>query len=140
MIAVAGWEHFSHVADVGLHGWGPTLASAFAQAAKALTAIVTTEPISESSSLEIECTAPDRELLLVEWLNSLIYEMATRRMLFGRFDVSCNDVALQARVFGETVDVARHQPVVEVKGATLTELAVEWSEDGCWHARCVVDV
>ena len=34
------------------------------------------------------CEAPDDELLLVDWLNALIYEMATRHMLFGRFAVS----------------------------------------------------
>lgn len=77
----AGWEQFSHTADIGVHGWGSTLSSAFEQAAKALTAIVTTGPISQSGSFEIECRAPDRELLLVEWLY----------------------VALKARVFGETL-------------------------------------
>ena len=37
----ASWEHFHHVADVGIRGIGPTLGSAFEQAAKAMTAAVT---------------------------------------------------------------------------------------------------
>jgi SHS2 domain-containing protein len=37
------------------------------------------------------------------------------------------------------VDPVRHQPAVEVKGATCTGLSVT-CENGLWHARCVVDV
>jgi SHS2 domain-containing protein len=43
-------------------------------------------------------------------------------------------------VHGEPVDVARHTPAVEVKGATLTELAVRQEADGTWVAQCVLDV
>ena len=32
------------------------------------------------------------------------------------------------------------QVAVEVKGATYTELEVRRLRDGCWRARCVVDV
>jgi len=36
--------------------------------------------------------------------------------------------------------VARHQPTVEVKGATYTELKVAQDALGQWVAQCVVDV
>ena len=68
------------------------------------------------------------------------YEMATRRMLFVRFEVAIDGEALTGRAWGEPIDVARHQPTVEVKGATFTELRVWQSSDGQWHAQCVVDV
>jgi SHS2 domain-containing protein len=73
-------------------------------------------------------------------LNALIYEMATRHMLFARFEVKIRGDVLKARVWGEAIDVARHQPTVEIKGATFTELRVWRSGDGLWHAQCVVDV
>jgi SHS2 domain-containing protein len=38
------------------------------------------------------------------------------------------------------VDVARHQPAVEIKGATYTELKVGRTDNGLWFAQCVVDV
>ena len=82
---------------------------------------------------------PD-ELLLVDWLNALVYEMATRRMLFSRFVVRLNGHTLHATAWGEPVEVARHQPAVEVKGATYTELAVKQDEEGRWIAQCDVDV
>jgi tRNA nucleotidyltransferase (CCA-adding enzyme) len=38
------------------------------------------------------------------------------------------------------VRVERHQPAVEVKGATYTALKVARDEQGRWVAQCVVDV
>ena len=40
----------------------------------------------------------------------------------------------------EEIDIARHQPTVEVKGATYTELKVVQETDANWLAQCVVDV
>jgi len=89
----------------------------------------------------IHCQAPDDELLLVEWLNALVYEMATRRMLFARFDVKITDVReLTATAWGEPIDVRRHHPAVEVKGATMTALRVARDPDGTWLAQTVLDV
>jgi tRNA nucleotidyltransferase (CCA-adding enzyme) len=79
-------------------------------------------------------------LLLVDWLNALILEMAARHMLFSRFEVSLDGHRLHATAWGEAVDVEKHQPAVEIKGATYTELKVNKGESGEWLAQCVVDV
>ncbi len=135
------WEHFSHVADIGIRGYGKTLGQAFAQAALALTAAVTDlESVGTAERVSVECTAPDPELLLAEWLNMIVYEMATRKMLFSRFDLSIRRDQLRAEIWGEAVERERHQPAVEVKGATYTELSVSQAEDGTWVAQCVIDV
>lgn len=135
-----GWEHFPHASDVGVRGYGRTLEQSFEQAAYALTAVVC-EPsdVKALEPVEIECEAPDPELLLVDWLNALIYEMATRGMLFSRFKVRLEGPQLKAKAWGESVDRERHQPAVEVKGATYTELKVS-QQDGRWTAQCVLDV
>ncbi len=137
----AKWSHFPHEADIGVRGEGTTLAEAFAAAAEAMTAVIT-EPhsVAQRNAIPIMCQASDPELLLVDWLNSLIYEMATRHMLFSRFEVSIEGEQLSATVWGETVDVKRHQPTVEVKGATYTALEVRQLANGRWLAQCVVDV
>ena len=142
----ARWEHFRHGADIGVRGLGPTREQAFEQAALALAAVVVDPArVGSAFSVEIACAAPDAELLLVDFLNALVYQMATRRLLFGRVEVTMHepgpdDLRLQARAFGETIDVARHEPAVEVKGATMTALAVARQPDGGWLAQCVVDV
>jgi len=138
---VAAWEHFEHGADIGVRGIGATLAEAFEQAALALTAVLTDPAgVIPRTSVGIRCAAPDDEVLLVDWLNALVYEMATRRMLFGRFGVTIEGRALAGEARGEPVDVARHRPAVEVKGATYTALSVARRADGNWVAQCVVDV
>ena len=76
---------------------------------------------------------------LVE-LNAVVFEMATRHVLFGRFQVGIDGVRLEAEAWGEPVSQTRHQPAVEVKGATYTALSVQQAPDGQWQARCVVDV
>jgi SHS2 domain-containing protein len=136
----AAWEHFPHDADVGVRGFGATPAEAFEQAALALTAVVTAAHVEPRSSVEIRCAAPDLELLFVDLLNAIIYEMAVRSMLFGRFDVRIEGTALTATLWGEPVDVARHAPACEPKGATYTALRVGKDAEGLWSAACVVDV
>jgi len=137
----ASWEHFYHMADIGVRGRGATLAQAFEQVAMAMTAVITEpERIRPQQAINLECTAPDQELLLVDWLNALVYEMATRRMLFSRFEVTLQDQRLTGRAWGEKIDIARHEPTVEIKGATYTELKVRQQADGSWLAQCVVDV
>lgn len=134
-------ELFPHGADVGVRGIGPTRAAAFEQAALALTMAVTDpQRVASREAVDIACQAPDDAFLLLDWLNALIYEMAMRHLLFGRFAVSIDDHRLCGQAWGEPVDRARHMPAVEPKGATLTALKVEMRDDGAWIAQCIVDV
>ena len=134
------WEHFPHDADAGLVGIGPTKAEAFRQTALALTAVVTDlSSVRSVAAVPLVCSAPSDEMLLVEWLNSLVFEMAVRSMLFGDFSVEISDGELRATAWGEPVDPDRHEPAVEIKGATLTALRVAPVAGG-WRAQCVVDV
>jgi SHS2 domain-containing protein len=137
----SGWEHLEHGADIGVRGYGASLAEAFTQAALAMSAIVTDlDRIDAVESVDVACEAAEFDLLLVDWLNEIVYQMATRNMLFGRYDLRIEDHRLRARLYGETVDPGRHQPAVEIKGATFTELAVYRSDAGNWVAQCIVDV
>jgi tRNA nucleotidyltransferase (CCA-adding enzyme) len=135
------WEHFAHGADIGVRGVGPTKPAAFEQIALALTGVVTDPAaVRPLVAVPISCEAPTDDLLLVDWLNALVYEMATRRMLFSAFVVEIDGSRLAATAWGEGVDLARHQPAVEVKGASYTALDVRRLNDGHWLVQCVVDV
>ena len=139
-MAERGWTHFEHGADIGVRGFGPTIEAAFEEAARALTAVlVDPDEVSPTSSVDIACAAPDDEILLVDWLNAVIFEMAARGMVFGAFEVHISEGRLTATARGEPVDRSRHAPAVEVKGATFTELRVA-EREGSWIAQCVVDV
>ena len=135
------WEHFPHEADIGVRGRGESPDIAFEQAALGLTAVVTDPAlVRNDQQVAISCEAPNLDVLLVDWLNTLIYEMTTRSVLFGRFRVKIDGLRLSAQAEGEAVDRQRHEPVVEPKGATFTELRVNRDEEGQWVAQCVVDV
>lgn len=141
MEAVRHWEHFPHGADIGLRGFGRTQDEAFEAIAVAATAVLTPPGnVRPDEVVAIEVTGPDPELLLVNWLNAIIYEMATRAMIFGRYRVQIDGWNLKGEAFGEPLDTVRHEPAVEIKGATLTALKVARTGDGNWVAQCVVDV
>ena len=124
-----------------MHGYGRTAAAAFEQIALAMTgAVVDPERVRPERTVELRCRAPDSEVLLVDWLNALIFEMATKKMLFSRFVVAIEEDNLRGQAWGEPIDFFRHELIVEVKGATFTELKVGEEPDGRWVAQCVVDV
>jgi SHS2 domain-containing protein len=136
----SGWEHFAHDADMGIRGYGMSKSRAFEQAATAMTALICDpDRVRPESAVSISCEAPDDELLLTEWLNQLVYEMAVRKMLFSRFEVHIDRTHLEGVAWGESIDPKRHHPAVEVKGATYTGLRVA-CERGTWLAQTVVDV
>jgi len=135
------WEHFSHAADIGVRGFGASKESAFEQAARAAIAVIADlATVGGEERITVECEAPDDELLLVDWLNAVVFEIATRKMLFNRFKVQIDGPRLHAELWGEKIDVDRHQPCVEIKGATCTEARVFQDKDKGWVAQCVVDV
>lgn len=138
---VQDWALYPHEADIGVRGYGDDPAEAFANAARALTSAIT--PLTQIKPREVvkfSCEAPDLEILFVDWLNAVIYEMSTRKMLFRSFELSTQGSRLNATLTGEPVDLERHAPNVEAKGATFTGLTVKKEPDGRWVAECIVDV
>jgi SHS2 domain-containing protein len=135
------WEHFDHDADMGIRGMAPTLAGSFEQAALALTAVITDpDNVGKTRTISIKCQAPDNELLFLDWINELIYQMSTQSLIFSRYEVKIEQGELTAMASGEPVDRQKHQPAVEIKGATFTELRVYRNEEAMWVAQCIVDV
>jgi SHS2 domain-containing protein len=126
---------------MGVRGFGATPGEAFEAAALAMTEIVT-DPAEVRPDVRVEfrAEAADLELLFYDFLNALIYRMSVDGLVFGRFALRLDGPRLLVEAWGEQVDRARHQPAVEVKGATFTELAVRQQSDGRWIAQCVLDI
>lgn len=141
LLVMPEWEHFEHKGDIGIQGKGSTAEEAFEMAALAMTAVITKpELIDLKETVLVNCSAPDLELLLVEWLNAVLYQMDVKKMLFGKFKVKIEGENLTGDCIGEPISTDKHQPAVEVKAATYCQLKVEKLPDGTWIARCVVDV
>lgn len=134
------WEHFHHQADIGIRGIGGSIEESFEEAAVSMIAVMCDpKTIEAKEQIQINCEGSDKELLLADWLNSIIYEMAIRNMLLGKFEVHIDAEKLSGKAWGEMVNEKRHELVVEVKAATYSQLAVE-KKCGKWTAQCIVDV
>jgi SHS2 domain-containing protein len=121
------FEIVDHTADVGIRAYGASINQAFANAAKALFSLITElDNVDEVLHRDIELVAPDRESLLVEWLNELIYLFDTENIIFKRFDITqLNSTRLKARGYGEKVDSSKHKLKIGVKAATYHMLKVD---------------
>ena len=134
------WEHYSHTADMGIRGFGESMEEAFESAALAMVAVnVDLEKIKHEEKVTIICSEDDIELLFIAWLNNLLYEMVTRKMFFGKFQVNIKDGQLTGFAWGEKIDLKRHEPGVEIKGISYSDLKVI-HENGKWTAQCIVDI
>lgn len=121
------FEIIDHTADVGIRAYGADMKQAFANAAKALFSLIAElDNVQEVVHRDIELTAPDRESLLVEWLNELIYLFDVENIIFKRFDIiTLTNTKLKARSYGEKVDKSKHNLKTGVKAATYHMLKIE---------------
>ena len=134
------WEHFSHPLGTGVRGFGRDLHESFDMAAHALMALVLVDPkaIQNKQSIQIRCESMDLDLLFSDWLNTLIYEMSQRKMVFGRFEIQVSGINITGVAWGEFFDPSRHQIKGPIQGAGFTELQVE-ELPGEVRVQCVLN-
>ena len=140
------FEYKDHPGEAWLVGIGDTLAEAFAEGAKALFQLmVEVERIDSQISTEIDVQSDRLDTLYVAWLNALIVRKDADGLVYGRFDpleiheIDGDEYRLTATAWGEPLDPERHDPKVDVKAATYSELRCERTKRG-YEAECVVDL
>jgi SHS2 domain-containing protein len=135
------FEFIDHTADIGITAYGADMKQIFANAARGLFSIITNlDNVASTKKLDIQVIAPDREALLLQWLNELIYLFETRKMLFSRFEITViTDTELKAKAFGEKINLKKHELKTQVKATTYHMLKIEQNELG-WTAQVIFDV
>jgi SHS2 domain-containing protein len=135
------YETFEHTADLGLRVRAPDLNTLFAEAAQALFAAVVEDPsmVEPRERFDVHLPADDREYLLFDWLNKLLFRFDTEHLLFSRFTVCVDEGGLAGTAWGEPLDRSRHALSHEVKAITYHGLKVEPAEGG-WLAEVIVDI
>jgi SHS2 domain-containing protein len=123
-------------------GAGPE--QVFAAAAEALLAATVEEPtaVAEREEQRLSFEEPDLELLLLRFLNELVFLRDARGLLLHprRIRIDRGPAArLDAELWGERLDPARHRLGTEVKAATAHGLRVAPAEAG-WEACVTLDV
>ena len=82
------WDNFEDARGAGVVGVGATLAGAFGEAGRAITALVTDlADVTPRDDIEIKVRGGTQEELLSGWLEAVIREMDRRQMLFADFEV-----------------------------------------------------
>lgn len=136
-----GWEHFEVEADVGVRAWGPSRATAFAEAALGVLALVVDpESVDARETREVRAQADAPETLLVAWVDECLYVHEIEGFVARQVEVTeCSDSVVHGRLLGEPLDPGRHRLGTVVKAATLHGVSVTGG-DGRHEVRVVVDV
>jgi SHS2 domain-containing protein len=135
------YETFEHTADLGLRARAAELDTLFAEAGLALMSAIVdnVSAIEPREKIEVHLEGTDREYLLFDWLNELLYRFDTRHLVCCKFEVRMTDTGLDAVAWGESLDPERHGLGHEVKAITYHGLKVEQTADG-WLAEVIVDI
>jgi SHS2 domain-containing protein len=134
-------ETFEHTADLGLRVRAASEEELFAEAARGLFSMIVPEleTVQPTETREFVIVGGDRDYLLFDWLNELLYVFDTERLLLSQFDVRLTGEGLTATARGEPYDAQRHRLDHEVKAITYHGLRVEQDADG-WLAEVIVDI
>ena len=135
------FEIIDHTADIGIIAYGKDIKELFSNAALALFSLITEpESVKEKLRRDLEIVSEDRDSLLIEWLNELIYLFDAEHILFTRFDIeNLNHNQLKASCYGESFDPSRHKIKMGVKAATYHMLKVDKDGSG-YQAQVIFDV
>jgi SHS2 domain-containing protein len=135
------FEVIDHTADVGIIAYGVDIEELFSNAALALFSLITEpESIENKFHLDLEVSGGDIDILLIEWLNELIYLFDVKHILLNRFDIkSLTHNELQATCYGEDFNAMKHTIKVEIKAATYHMLKIDRSDKG-FKAQVILDI
>ena len=145
MEALGGYEFVEGATgDLSFAAWGPSPEAAFAGAADALLAATVDDPdrVEPRERRRVWLEEPDLELLLVRFLNELIYLRDAEDLLLRTERIEIvrdGSFRLRADLCGERIEPGRHALASDVKAATAHGLRVAEGPDG-WHATVTVDV
>jgi len=135
------FEILDHTADIGIIAYGADFEKLFSNAGLALFSLITDlGSIQEKLHLDLEAHSEDRDSLLVDWLNELIYCFDSKHILFNRFDIeTLTHSALKATCYGEDFDASKHKLKIGVKAATYHMLRVDTYDNG-YRAQIILDI
>jgi SHS2 domain-containing protein len=135
------FEIFDHTADVGIRAFGQTQQEVFENAAVGMFSLITdVEKVEAKKAVTISVEGEDREDLLVEWLNELLYRFEVEYLIFNHFKITDWDQEhyLKALAYGEELDLGKHSLKIQIKAVTYHMLKIEHNK--IWQAQVIFDV
>jgi len=135
------FDIIDHAADMGITAYGKDIKQLFSNAALALFSLITdVRSIKEQLQHGVEINSENKDDLLVEWLNELIYLFDANHLLFNHFEIeSLSNNKLKATCYGEKFNPARHRIKIDVKAATYHMLKIVQDSEG-YSAQVIFDI
>ncbi len=136
-----GFEVIDISGDVGYRVWGETIEGLFVSAAKGFyTFITSVDEVNEIERLDIEVSGEPLEVLLIRWLNELIFVFETKGFVAKEIEIlHMTDKIVKAKLSGEEFDPDKHERGLSIKAATYHNLNIE-NKKGIWDAVVIFDV
>lgn len=141
---------FEHTADLGIEATGPDAGATLAEAALALTTVITgREHVHDlgrpDRELRFVVEAPDRDAMAVAFLSELLWHFGSQDLVWlggGVRMETTPDGLLRATAEGNAVvhDPTRHGQGVEVKAVTYHGLTFGPQSHGAWLLRVILDI
>jgi SHS2 domain-containing protein len=135
MMSERGFKYHDHTADITVECWAPTLEEAFEEAALgALEVILDTSTVQPTDYVDISVHGIDLEELLVEWIGHLIALIDINSQFYSKFEVQeitkdTEGFSLNGRIWGEDINLERHDTRTEAKAMTYADMSIEQGAD-----------
>jgi SHS2 domain-containing protein len=138
---VGGFALLEHTADIGISACGDSLEETLSWLAMGMfSLIVDPHSVVPTRGQVVSVASRDRELLVVDWLNELLYQFEATGFLIKDCQISLDQGGTRLEAFcrGEQSDPGRHHILTVVKAATYHGLSVSHGRQ--WHVRVILDV
>lgn len=134
------YTEFDHTADIGIKASGNSPGELFQNAALGMFFLLAdTANIQYKKDVTIDVTAKNKEELLVVFLNEILFQYETRKIVFSRCDIFyISETRAVALCKGEKIN-ASHSIRREIKAATYHNLKLQKS-GRIWEAQIIFDV
>lgn len=133
-------EIFPHTADMGLLVSARTLREAFKTCALAVSSLLVSQNVRPLSKRIIEVSATDRESLLVNFLNEIVFLFEAHKFIPSEIKISrLGRKNLKAEIWGEKFSPKKHKQGISVKAATYHNLEIK-KEGNKWKIKVIFDI
>jgi len=124
------FEEIPHTADVKFRVHAPTPDELFSESVSALMQVMYGPDRQGGRERQVTLEADDSESLLHDFLSEILFISETERLVVASAKVTITKRHLNATLFGETFDPARHRDGTEVKGISYSGLRITRNANG----------
>ena len=136
------YKFLDHATDAIIEVTAKDLKEAFAVAADAeINLTLDQDRVEEEKEKEFSVSGKDLHYLLFNWLEEILFVLITEGFAIKRleFEIEENDgYRINAKAFGETLDIKKHNFKVEIKAPTFYDMEIR--QDNGIYMRFLLDL